>query len=262
MNINNLKTEFHALEDHFSSAISLKKLSIGKNSIAYYARIDLPHFNVLLQRENTQELELFINEAKQFFNQNGVHEWVWVVRNDLDSDALQNVLKLHNFIFEESGSSTALCYSFGQNSEMIHEISLDIRPIEHNNTEWLDVMQAGFGGTDITNDQYCQALGRAKSKGMQHFLGYVQNIPVATMTLTFLNRGVRIDNVATHPSYQRLGYATQMVQFGLNLAKQMSIENCFLDASSKGLGLYKRIGFFELFTYQIYSCEKISNTVG
>jgi ribosomal protein S18 acetylase RimI-like enzyme len=82
------------------------------------------------------------------------------------------------------------------------------------------------------------------------------------MTLTFLNRGVRIDNVATHPSYQRLGYATQMVQFALNLAKQMSIENCFLDASSKGLELYKRIGFFELFTYQIYSCEKISNTVG
>lgn len=215
----------------------------------------MPHFNVLLHRENTQEPELFINGAKHFFKQNGVHEWVYVVRNDLDSDALQNALKIHNFIFEESGSSTALCYSFGQNSEMIHEVSLDIRPVEHNHTEWLAVMQAGFGGTDITNNQYCQALGRAKSKGMQHFLGYVQNVPVATMTLTFLNNGVRIDNVATHPNYQRLGYATQMVQFAINLAKQMDIENCFLDASSKGLGLYKRIGFFELFTYSIYGCK-------
>ncbi|MCX7343668.1 MAG: GNAT family N-acetyltransferase [Proteobacteria bacterium] len=250
--INSLKTEFHTLEDYFSNGISLKKLPVGENSIAYYAGIDLPHFNVLLHREITQEPERLINEAMHFFNQNGVYKWVYVVRNDLESAALQNALKNHSFTFEEV--STALCYSFEQNTEMVNEVSLNIRPVEHNHIEWLAVLQAGFESTDITTNQYCRALERAKSNGilMQHFLGYAQNVPVSTITLTFLNNCIRIDNVATHPNYQRLGYASQMVQFAINLVNQKRVDYCFLDASSKGIGLYKRIGFFELFTYNIY----------
>ena len=260
--INSLKTEFHTLEDYFSNGISLKQLPMGKNSIAYIDGIDSPHFNVLLQREVIQEVELFINEVNLFFNKNGVYKWVFNVRNDLDSENLQNALRKHSFTFEES--STALCYSFEQNSRPTNEISLNIRPVEHNNSEWLGVLKAGFESTDIITNQYCQALERSKFKGisMQHFLGYMQNVPVTTITLTFLNGCIRIDNVAPHPNYQRLGYATKMLKFALNFSKKMGVGSCFLDASSKGLGLYKRIGFFELFTYKIYSCGKIPNTIG
>ena len=92
---------------------------------------------------------------------------------------------------------------------------------------------------------------------MQHFIGVINNQPVAAITLTFLNDCVRIDNVATHPNHQRLGYASQMMQFGINLAQGKGVKHCLLDASSKGLGMYQRLGFSEVFTYNIYCCATV-----
>ena len=136
--------------------------------------------------------------------------------------------------------------------------SLAILPVSFDDKIWLQVMNAAFEGHDLTTNQYSQALGRAQTKGidMQHFQGCINNQPVATLTLTFLNNCVKVDNVATHPNHQRQGYALQMLQFGLELAQANGAKHCFLDASSDGLNLYKRCGFAEIFTYHIYGINR------
>ena len=135
-----------------------------------------------------------------------------------------------------------------------NQVLLTIAPVYFSNNLWLEVLQAGFESNNLTTNQYSKAPGRAQAKGvnMQHFLGSVDNKPVATLTLTFLNDSVRIDNVATCPNFQGLGYASKMLQFGLELAQNKNCKYGFLDASAKGLGIYKRFGFSEIFQYNCY----------
>ena len=249
------KTEgFYVLENHFSDAISLKSQVIGDCAIAYIGGIDAANFNVLLQRKAIQEPEIIINRAKEFFAKHDVTNWTYTVPSDLDTTLLRIALENHNFVFEIS--STALCYSFDKHIGESQK-TLTIQPVEPDNKDWLQILNLAFEGVGETTNQYSQALQRAKVKGvdMQHFMGSINNQPVATITLTFLNDIVRIDNVATHPNHQSLGYASQMVRFGLDFAKEKDSNHCFLDASPKGLGMYRRLGFSEIFTYNMYECK-------
>lgn len=233
-----LQNIFYALENHFSSAISLKSHLVGDYAIAYIDGIDAANFNVLLQRKPTPEPEIIINSAKEFFAKNNVPSWTYIVPSDLDTPSLQSALANHNFVFENT--STALCYSFDKNPNQ-HPQTLTIQPVEPDHSDWLQILDLAFEGEGETTNQFSQALQqalqRAKAKGvdMQHFIGVINNQPVAAITLTFLNDCVRIDNVATHPNHQRLGYASQMMQFGIKFAQGKGTQHCLLDASSKGL---------------------------
>lgn len=246
-----LRNHLHMIEDCFSNSISVKKQSFEKDSIAYIANIDEPHFNVFLQRHPHQDLNQLLGNIKSFFAQHHVPRWVYVVPNDLDTPSLQESLAQHDIVFSEK--SSVMHYEFGS-SLIAPENSLTIQPADTNWNGFLQSMLEAFGGTNETINQYDQALKRAASQttNMQHFIGTLNGKPITTLTLTFLNDWVRIDNVATIPSHQRLGYATQIMQFGMRLAQQKSIKHCVLDASSKGLNVYKRLGFHELFTYHIY----------
>ncbi len=250
-----LQHTFYALENHFSCAISLKCHEFERgDSVAYIAGIDEAKFNVFLQRKPNQKPELLLSNAKEYFEKNNIPGWAYIVPSTLDTSALQSALKHHGLVFDEN--STAMHFTLGTPTQNIvePEISLVIQSADANKTGWLKVLQDAFGGTDLTNAQYAQALDRAKSKvDMQHFLGTLDGEPVAAITLTFLNDSVRIDNVATAHAYHRLGYGSQMVQFVVNLSHAKGFKHCFLDASSNGLSVYQRLGFSEIFSYNNYS---------
>lgn len=247
-----LENTLYALEDHFSSSISLKQQEFGC-SIAYIGGIDEAKFNVLLQRQHHPQPALLISSVKEYFKKNSISSWVYVVPSDLDTSLLQRALKDHGFVFDEN--STAMYYPLGAPIKNIAEPEnpLIIQSADINKHGWHKILRDAFGGTELTTAQYAQALDRAKAKvDMEHFLGTLDGNPIAAITLTFANDSVRVDNVATVPSHQRLGYGSQMVQFGINLAHAREFKYCFLDASSNGLNVYQRLGFSEIFTYHIY----------
>ncbi len=253
-----LQNILYALEDHFSSSISLKQQEFEeRGSVAYIAGIDEPKFNVLLQRQPHPQPELLISKVKEYFKENTIPSWVYVVPSTLDTPLLQRALVQHDLVFDEDSTAMYCALESFLKTPIELEIPLIIQSADVNKTGWLKVLQSSFGGTDLTNAQYAQALDRAKAKNvdMLHFLGTLDGEPVAAITLTFLNDGVRIDNVATSPFHQRLGYGSQMVQFGLNLAYVKGFKHCVLDASSDGQSVYQRFGFCEIFTYHIYKYE-------
>lgn len=246
----------YAIEDLFSSSISLKQQEF-ECSIAYIGGIDEAKFNVLLQRQHLSQPELLISSVKEYFKKNTISSWVYVVPSTFDTPLLQCALKDHGFVFDEN--STAMYYPLGTPIKNIAEPEnpLIIQYADTNKSGWFKILQDAFGGTDLTNAQYAQALDRAKEKevDMQHFLGTLDGEPIAAITLTFSSDSIRIDNVATIPTHQHVGYGSQMVQFGINLAHIKGFKYCFLDASSNGLSIYQRLGFCEIFTYHIYMCE-------
>lgn len=68
---------------------------------------------------------------------------------------------------------------------------------------------------------------------------------------------LHIDDIATIPDFQKKGYTTGLMHAALKHAQQLNIEQCFLEASSSGLGLYKRMGFKELFINNSYKTLKV-----
>lgn len=251
----NPQDHFDLLEDHFSSSISIKKHLFEEGFIAYLGGIDEAKFNVFLQRLSHPQPEQLISDAKEFFKNNNIPSWVYVVPKDLDTPALQNALKNHGLVFDEASTVMYCALRNPVQSTVEPEVPLIIQSADVNKTGWLQIMQNAFGGTDETISQYAQALDRAKAKGtnMQHFLGTQEGQPASAITLTFLDDGVRIDNVSTTPTHQRQGYSTQMVQFSMNLAHALGYKHCVLEASADGLGVYQRLGFSKMFTYHVYT---------
>lgn len=254
--IASLKNVLYELEDHFSTSISIQCYQF-ENGVAYAGGIDEPKFNVFLQRSRDLHPESSIEHIKEFFKKHHIPAWVYVVPDDLDRLPLKSAFTKHKLAFDETSTAMYCALDTLAQSNIELKIPLIIQYADVNRNGWLQVMRNAFGGTNETIQQYDQALNRAKAKNvdMLHFLGTVEGQPVTTLTLTFLNDSVRIDNVSTAPTHQRLGYGTQMIQFGLNLSRAKEAKHCFLDASSKGLNVYKRLGFQELFNYHIYKYE-------
>jgi len=251
MDVLELRNYFHKLEDYFSNSISLKKQRFEEKSIAYIAEIDEPHFNVFLQRQKHKNLGQLIDSVKQFFAKHQVLRWSYVVPSDLNTPLLKEVLSQHGITFSEI--SSAMHCEF-QLPVITPKTSLTFQPADTNRNGFLNTMLEAFGGTNETINQYDQALKWAghQNTNMHHFIGTLGNKPITTLTLTFLNDWIKIDNVSTSPTYQRLGYATQIMQFGMRLAQEKGVKHASVDASSKGLNVYKRLGFQELFAYHVY----------
>lgn len=252
-----LINKFELLEDYFFGAISSKKYSIEKESVVYITDIDWCHFRMFLQRHQHDNPKAAIGNLQELFAKNHIEHWVYVVPEKFHTLTLQNTLLEMGFNFEEQ--STVMIYAFAENKALDAQNTLVIEYVNADNLQWLKILQEAFGGTDKTSKQYSNALISASGNGvgMKHFIGLQNDKPVAAITLTFFGECVRIDNVATHPDYQRLGYGSQLVRFGLDLASSRSIKYAFLEASSKGLRVYKRLGFKEMFTNYIYNTNTI-----
>jgi GNAT superfamily N-acetyltransferase len=248
-----LEHSFYALEDCFSSAISTKQHTFAEGLVAYIGGVDEAKFNVFLQRQ--PHPEQLISDVKEFFKKNDISSWAYVVPSNLGTPTLQNAIKTHGLHFDEAGTAMCCALSTSVQSAIEPEVPLIIQSADVNKTGWLQIMKDAFGGTDETNAQYAQALDRAKAKGtnMLHFLGTQEGEPICAITLTFLDDGVRIDNVSTTPTHQRLGYSTQMMQFSMNLAHILGYKYCVLEASADGLNVYQRLGFNEIFIYHVYT---------
>lgn len=236
-----LRRHFHKVEDYFSNSISSTKQHFEEHSMAYIAEINEPPFNVFLQRQEHKNLNQLIDNVKQFFAKHNVPRWTYVVPGDLHTPSLKEKLNQHNITFSEI--SSAMHYEF-QSPIITPKTSVTFQPADTNRNGFLNTMLEAFGGTNETINQYNQALKRAASQNtnMNHFIGTLENKTIATLTLTFLNDWVKIDNVSTNPTHQRLGYATQIMQFGMRLAQEKGAKHATLDASSKGLNVYKRLG--------------------
>ncbi|AZL16346.1 GNAT family N-acetyltransferase [Rickettsiales endosymbiont of Stachyamoeba lipophora] len=83
----------------------------------------------------------------------------------------------------------------------------------------------------------------------------MDSTPVTAITLSINNNIAKIDDVGTLPQYQGKGYASIMIKYALNKAKECGVDYCFLEASKAGLSVDKKIGFNELFSNKIFGLK-------
>lgn len=131
---------------------------------------------------------------------------------------------------------------------------LDLRPVWNAETRIAvnDINSYAYGmdvnpGREVFN---CPPLWR----DMFGVVGYVDDLPVSTATALHVGPCLYVAMVATHPDYQRRGYAEACMREALRIAGDATgIRRTALHATDAGNPVYQRMGYREVATFQLYA---------
>lgn len=240
-----LNQAFHAINDYFGTAISRKVCDYNGHAKAYITGVESPFLNMLVV-EDVKGFEYVINDVKK---EN--IPFVIEVPKDILTDEFQNLLHRCNFTLSEI---TVVMY-MDLSTYTIMPTQDTIKNVNDALHDWVLPLTEAYESTPAISDQYKTVHQRAQDN-LQHFSLYIGNTPVASLTLSIHDGNAKIDDVGTLPTYQRKGYATQLIHHALNEAKQCGAQYCFLGASQKGLPVYEKMGFKALFESYIFIPNK------
>lgn len=87
---------------------------------------------------------------------------------------------------------------------------------------------------------------------MSLFVAYRNDDPVATCEVCITDGTAGIYNVTTRPEHRRRGIAAAMVSAGLSFAVSRRCALACLSSSGEALTIYRRLGFRECCSFQVY----------
>jgi ribosomal protein S18 acetylase RimI-like enzyme len=182
-------------------------------------------------------------------------EAVWNV-TPLAVPELPGILQRHGFLYLKDWKSMAIALT-GPIPETAVPPGLEIRAVQSRDDldSWARVMLAGFEFDDPASEafgRFLLARGTADGVWHRHYLGLLDQKPVATAALFGGSEAAGIYWVTTLPDARGLGVATAMTVHLLREAAASGYRIATLNASEAGYPLYRRLGFAEDFTTAIY----------
>ncbi len=120
---------------------------------------------------------------------------------------------------------------------------------------WARTTAKGFGVPDFIGAEVAAMEATYNDlhyKAAHHYIGYLDDVPVAASAM-ILDSGVAgIYAVATVPEARRKGIGAAMTMLPLYEAKELGYRVGVLQASAMGFPVYKRIGFQVIFRFRNY----------
>jgi ribosomal protein S18 acetylase RimI-like enzyme len=121
-----------------------------------------------------------------------------------------------------------------------------------------DVLACGFGEGPKEADWVAsvyRTIGLGDDVPWRHYLGRVDDEPVATTSL-FLTPGVAgIYFVCTAPGARRRGIGTAITRHAMLEAQTLGAGTAILGSSPMGHAVYARLGFRDVFSYRLFEWE-------
>lgn len=253
-NMGHYAQKFHRTENNFFSLVSLSQVDYG-HLIAFTTGVQASGLNPAIVKKIDNQFNEALDSCDIDYKKNQV-PWALVLPDYLLSDDIERRLQLSGF--SNAGSGVAMMLELEQLQIPLQSSTLKCKEMQNDLDAWSIPLISGFESTPEITSVYAQRhkIALANSRSIYHFSGYLGNDIVSSLTLSICGNLARIDDVATIPAYQKQGFGSALIYEALNYARQQNISCYFLEASSDGLNLYKRIGFKELFTNQYY--EKIT----
>ena len=189
-----------------------------------------------------------IDEMQEFFKNRGV-DFGWTTGPTTRPFNLATMLEARGFV--HNGSTTGMAIDLQALNENIHvNPALTITEIE--DLETLNILRSieisGFGSSENAAQNYYDTYVHAGfSKGMpwHHYIGRLNEDPVAIASL-LLHAGVAgIYGVATIPSARRRGVGAAMTFHALREARRHGYRIAILTPTDMSIAMYRRIGFQE-----------------
>lgn len=251
--MNELVDTFHRLESNFFSMISLNQIDCG-NLVAFASGVTAANLNPAIVHHIDELFSASLDACDTFYAQQNL-PWALLLPASLDNEIVRKLLQSHSLTFSDKG--VAMMLSFKEDSFSSMKTTLTIKDMENDLQTWSIPLLYGFESTPEITDIYTAQHQSASNKnpGIYHFSGLLHDTVVCSLSLSCMDGYARIDDVSTMPEEQRKGYATQLMCAAIKHALSLNISTCFLEASSSGLGVYKRIGFKELFINHYYESQ-------
>ncbi len=179
---------------------------------------------------------------------------------------LGTVLEEHGFIYEGDFPGMAVDLELLR-EDLPTSQDLVIEKVAENETlrKWCHTNIIGFEWPDFLNEALFNLyfdLGSDVNVPLFHFIGWLNNEPVATSSL-FLGAGVAgIYNVVTLPDARRKGIAVAMTLKPLLEARAMGYRVGILQSSNMGASVYRKLGFQQYCRISHYVMENETASKG
>ncbi|CDG19108.1 GNAT family N-acetyltransferase [Xenorhabdus doucetiae] len=243
----------HQIEDHFFSSISQMSWHISQSVRAYVTGVETQSLNFLLVTDIDEQTAEDLQTGIRLLDEKTYVPFS-IVTVEPNSQILA-VIQQAGFTFDADSITTAMQLDLvNWQMNAVPALKYEIRRVDHGLDHWAIPIESAFETGDAISGQYqkCHQAALDAGKNLQHYALYVDSQPVCALTLSRLDNIVRLDEISTVVEKQRRGYAAALINDVLNEAKQQGATACYLDASSEGDGLYRRIGFEPLFEYQSF----------
>lgn len=235
----------------------------GKNYICYP---DMPvkGFNfAYIFSGNISDLEATVEKAEKFFSERKtpfnvvVSDAFFYQKSSMGVD----LTKIDNFFSQREYSRLdqeprmILEEYKGPKDIPLHE-NVSIREVSDDLLTWSKPLETAFESTNGICIMYAEAHMRAiaKCKQIKHFTLFVENEPISSITITYLDQAAQIDDMGTRIDFQGKGYGTSLFNFAMEeMAKNFGVKTFFLNSSKAGYNLYKKFGFEDFYFLNIYS---------
>lgn len=238
-------SHFHEIEGYFFHLIS-DDVKEYAHLTRYTSGVIAPNLNPAIVHNADAQLMHDICQCRSHFEHLAL-PWVVVIPDHTYHPLLLPDLQSLHLDLADKGS--AMWIDPSEINIPIASNELTIKETSDGLKEWSIPVVEGFESTPEITDIYTMQHQKAllKTNNMSHFTAFLGNEPVSSLTVTIHNNQARLDDISTRPLYQNKGYATALIYHALAFLQKKNIEACFLEASSDGLNVYKRIGFTELF---------------
>ncbi len=242
--------DFHEMERHFFSLISLNCLDY-QTIAAFETGVLASGLNPAFVTQINEHFLKDLAQCKSYFTQKNL-PWALIISEQTQFSSKEGSRLPPDYELVDTG--VGMAFNLLSNNLQATDSPLEFKLMNEDLETWSIPIIHGFQSTPeichIYTLRHAEAL--KKCKGIYHFSGFFAGEPVVSMTLTVKEHLARIDDLATHPNVQQRGFASAMMIYALKNALELKVQTCFLEASSAGLNLYKRIGFQPLFTNHYY----------
>lgn len=246
-----------ATERHFWRNIAQSYTDISEYAQCYLTPLPVPVFNYIYLQAGAGKTDL-VQAQVVFGNGSKPH---CLVAEKTAADYLHPQIVAGGY--EAAGETSAMQLHLDEwQLSLVLPQECEVREVNDQLTLWATPLEAAFPTDDGAGDMpdfsiisdYISYHQHAMEKGteLHHFVLMYNNEPVSCMTLSILNNAARIDDLGTIPAYQGKGFASLLLVNALALCRTRGVSDCYLEASSEGLGLYKKHGFRTLFEYCFY----------
>lgn len=247
----------HAAEIAFCKAMATDELQC-EGLVAVTIGLKDPILNVVIDTQvNEKTIQQKIAQVFEFFKQHDV-AWTWIVDPLVQPTNLIHYLEQHGLTSLDQFPSLYfdLTKPFPENPPL----RFDIReaPQEDDLSAWITPVAESFPTSDQGEGfrKLAAKLPHGVGTPFRHYMAYQDNNIAAAGTLFVGTDSVMIHNLATKPGARNQGLATALTLHAMQEGKRLGYQHCFLDSSTSGLNLYRRIGFQIYCVNQIYGSRE------
>jgi len=225
----------------------------------FYTGIHTPIFNGVISIKQEDEVLKTIHALQARINHHGAPAlwWIGPLSKPQNIDTL-----LEEYGLTPAGEVPGMAINLLEIEEQFEMIqNLAIRKVQNTEMQalWAQIAGAGTGFSDNAIEALIKleaGFSDFRYNAQYRYIGFLDEVPVATSALVLESNVAGIYAVATLPEARKRGIGRAMTVISLHEARQLGYQVGILQASAMGFPVYSQIGFREVCKYRLYLQSK------